>query len=152
MIRFTLLFLFCFITLGCSLSSSGPQHGLSLTQVDLKGESFSVEVAKTATEHRKGLQYRTELSPNSGMLFVYDQPRELHFWMKDTLIGLDILFFDDQRHFLNAHYNVPPCKLSPCPNYPSEGKAGYVLELSSGVGQSLDLKKGDALTVKGLEL
>ena len=147
MSRSIFLALLCLALLGCAPSNPAPQQGLPLVRVELKGRPFSAEVASTLAEQKKGLQHRTELSPDSGMLFVYEQPRQLHFWMKDTKIGLDILFFDAQRRFLNAHYSVPPCKQDPCPNYASEGKARYVLELSAGTGKALDLEKGDALVV-----
>ena len=151
MTRPTFLALLCLLSLGCAPTTPGPQQGLPLVQVELKGKAFSAEVATTLAEQKKGLQHRAELSPDSGMLFVYEQPRELRFWMKDTQLSLDILFFDGQRRFLNAHYGAPPGQQDPCPNYASEGKAGYVLELSAGTGQALGLEKGDALMVRATE-
>lgn len=128
---------------GCERTN--PPAALEQARVELKGQSFSMEVANSLTEQQRGLQGRDQLPDGKGMLFVYEQAQPLQFWMKDTRIGLDILFFDSQRRFLNGHYQVPPCRQDPCPNYGSNGPAQYVVELAAGQGLALHLEKGDTM-------
>jgi len=128
-----------FITLflaGCS----------GLTPVDVKGRTFQVELALDEPSRVKGLMFRTEMAEDHGMLFVFPGEDRRAFWMKNTKIPLDIMYFDGSRRFVSAAYNVPTCSLGDrCPNYPSDGAAQYVLELNAGVGKRLGLVPGDLL-------
>lgn len=117
--------------------------------VEINGQRIDVEVARTPAEQMRGLQHRTHLPENQGMWFIWDRPEHLGFWMKDTLIPLDILFFDENQKLLNIHHQVQPCKaLLPysCPSYKSDGLASYVLEINSGQAASRNLKPGDVAT------
>lgn len=146
------------LTSGCSVPPAQPTpaktvqeaspQGLPNMGIELKGQEFTVEVAQTLEEQRKGLQGRTELAKDKGMIFVYQSEQPLKFWMKDTLISLDILFFDSEGRFINGHYQVPPCKSFICPNYGSSQPAQFVVELGAGRGQALKLEPGDALKLK----
>jgi len=69
------------------------------------------------------------------------------FWMKNTAMPLDILFFDQHLRLINAHYNVPPCRSSRCAHYPSERAAAMVLELNGGRSATLALKPGAQLRI-----
>jgi uncharacterized protein len=116
--------------------------------VTLNGEKFTVEIADTGSEHAIGLMYRDKMPAKHGMLFLFDAEYPQAFWMKNTLIPLDILYFDEDFRFVSGSYDTPPCRESNetmCPAYPSDAPAKYVLELNAGVGKALNLKPGDQL-------
>ena len=127
---------------GCPLAGDGAQ-------VELKGKRFEVEIADDHEERTRGLMHRESMPADHGMLFVFPTLEPLGFWMSNTLIPLDIRYFDGEKRFVSAHYRVPTCKRGGqnCPSYPSEGDAQYVLELNAGVGAALGLRPGDVLTV-----
>lgn len=82
------------------------------------------------------------------MLFVHPVEEPQAYWMKNTRIPLDILYFDAQRRFVSARERVPPCSAGDaCPPYASTGPALYVLELRAGSAAALGLSPGDALTL-----
>lgn len=93
--------------------------------------SVNVEVADSPKEHEKGLMGRTSLDPETGMLFVFKEPNILRFWMKDTKIPLDILFFDEGGSFVN-YLAMDPCTSDPCTIYPSAALSSYALEVNKG--------------------
>jgi uncharacterized protein len=115
--------------------------------VALKGSKFTVEIADNDDERMRGLMYRESMAPDAGMLFIFDNLAPQSFWMRNTLIPLDIMYFDQDRRFVSGHFHVPTCKHGGerCPNYPSEGDAQYVLELNAGVGAALNLQPGDVI-------
>jgi len=92
---------------------------------------------------QRGLQFRESLDKNKGMLFVFAESRRHAFWMKDTLIPLDIIWLDYARRVVYIAPNIPPCPQDPCPSYSPERDALYVLEINAGVAQQLGLKPGD---------
>jgi uncharacterized membrane protein (UPF0127 family) len=113
--------------------------------VELNGQRFSVEVVRTPEKQALGLMYRDELPENHGMLFVFPSEGRRSFWMKNTRIPLDILYFDADLRLVSVSADTPPCRTARCPSYPSEGPAQYVLELNAGQGEALGLKTGDHL-------
>jgi uncharacterized protein len=104
-----------------------------------------VEIADTDSERQQGLMHRSTLPGGRGMLFLFEQPSELSFWMKNTLIALEVLYFDVNGNFVSRQSMIP-CEADPCPSYPSNGVATYALEvgsddpISDGVGQGWRLK------------
>lgn len=123
--------------------------GAATPSVQLHGQTFSVELATTDAEREHGLMERTTLAADHGMLFVFASPGQQAFWMKNTLIPLDILYFDDARKLVSMQLDVPPCKADPCPIYPSHASAQYVLELAAGTARRIGAKVGDQLTING---
>lgn len=115
----------------------------------LDGHRYQVEVATTNATRARGLMQRTELAADRGMLFVFARQTPQSFWMKDTLIPLDILFFDKDRKLVSMQLNVPPCKADPCPSYPSNAPALYVLELPAGTAVKIGAGEGDRMTIEG---
>lgn len=116
--------------------------------VELKGQRYVVEVADSHEERARGLMFRDRLEPGTGMLFVHDTEQPLAYWMKNTKIPLDILYFDEERKLVSVSRGVPPCLLGDrCPNYPSRGPALYVLELNAGVASQIGVAPGDELTI-----
>lgn len=115
----------------------------------LHGQRFTVELATNEAAREHGLMMRTSLAPDHGMLFVFPDTAPRGFWMKNTLIPLDILYFDERRKLVSAQLDVPPCKADPCPIYPSTGPARYVLELSAGTIKRIGAHDGDTLAIEG---
>ncbi len=98
------------------------------------GTEFSVEIARTPEEKQKGLMFRESLSDDSGMLFVFENDAPRTFWMKNTLITLDMIFIDESMKIVEIKADVPPCEEDPCPTYTSK-PAKYVLEINGGVAE-----------------
>jgi len=111
---------------------------------------IKLEVAKTPAEQAMGLMYRTSLADDRGMLFPFNPPRSTQFWMKNTLIPLDMLFLREGM-IRSISANVPPCQADPCPTYGSSTeKIDQVIELRAGRAAELNLKVGDRITVQSL--
>ena len=112
--------------------------------VVLKGETFTVELAETREKQNLGLMFRDELPDDHGMLFVFPVESMRSFWMKNTRIPLDIMYFDAERRLINVQ-TARPCRTRNCPVYPSTAPAKYVLELNAGKAGELGLQAGDRL-------
>ncbi len=113
--------------------------------VELKGKRFSVEIADDPGERERGLMFRDEMAADHGMLFVHDGEETQSYWMKNTRIPLDIIYFDRTRKLVSVAH-APPCSLGDnCPPFPSAAPALYVLELNAGATDALGAKPGDEL-------
>jgi len=109
------------------------------------GRSVTAELAVTDEERSRGLMFRDNVLPGQGMLFVFEE-EDLHsFWMKNTLISLDMLWLGRDRRIIHIARNVPPCAAEPCPTYGPETPALFVLELKAGQADVLGLKLQDRL-------
>ena len=114
--------------------------------VEVGGERFKVEVADDDAERARGLMFRDAMAPDHGMLFIHDRQEPLAYWMKNTRIALDILYFDRDRRLVAQQRDVPPCSAgNACPPYPSHRPALYVLELNAGQAARLKLEEGAQL-------
>lgn len=140
--RTPLLLLFaatCALLSGCA---SGGEW------VELAGERFQVEIAATDEARARGLMFRDELAPGTGMLFIHEREEPQAYWMKNTRIPLDILYFSADLRLVSLHRNVPPCLAGArCPAYPSTGPALYVLELNAGEASRLGVVEASELTL-----
>jgi uncharacterized protein len=105
-------------------------------------ESFAVEVADNDEERGKGLMFRPSLPKASGMLFVYEDPGRRKFWMKNTLIPLDMIFADQTGTVTYVHANAVPGDLSPING--GEG-VRFVLEINGGLAATLGIVPGTVL-------
>ena len=115
--------------------------------VELNGQRFTIEIASDDASREHGLMERTKMDADHGMLFVFDDDAPRAFWMKNTKIPLDMLFFDADRKLVSVQRNVPPCQADPCPAYSSGAPARYVLELNAGQADKLKLTSGDAIEI-----
>jgi len=115
------------------------------------GAAIQVELAIDDATRGQGLMYRDRMAEDRGMLFMFPQSGDYPFWMKNTLIPLDMIWIDDGRRIVHIWSNVPPCKADPCPNYPPNANARYVLELAAGVAAKHHLANGQALRFKGTD-
>jgi hypothetical protein len=105
-------------------------------------ESFAVEVADDAGERAQGLMFRDTMPLNEGMLFVYDAPKRPSFWMKNTLIPLDMIFADPTGTVTRVHANAVPGDLTPIDG----GEAvQFVLEINGGLAAKLGIEPGAEL-------
>lgn len=91
--------------------------------------------------------FRDHLEDNAGMLFPFDPPRALSFWMKNTLIPLDVIFFDVDGKFVSVSTMVP-CVEDPCAVYRSGGPAAFALEVRDGFAEEKGIGSGWKLNVK----
>jgi YVTN family beta-propeller protein len=105
-----------------------------------------VEVPDDLEEFARGLMFRKHLPWNAGMLFAFDDEEPRGFWMKNTLIPLDMIYVDSSSKIIDIKENVPPCKQEEeCPTYPSKEPAQYVLEVNAGFVEEKGVKIGDRL-------
>ena len=117
----------------------------SIREMSLKGHAFVLEIAATPAERARGLMNRERLAQNSGMLFVFSQESPLNFWMKNTLIPLDILYMDSAGVVVDIQTMIPQPGVSDSElrEYPSAAPAQYALEINAGLAGSLGFAVGD---------
>lgn len=114
--------------------------------VELAGKRYVVEVADDDAERARGLMFRDSMGAKHGMLFIHDAEAPQAYWMKNTRIPLDILYFDNARKLVSQQRDVPACTLGDgCPPYPSKAPARYVLELNAGQAEAMNLQNGTEL-------
>ena len=94
--------------------------------------------------------HRPSLRADRGMLFLFPDIDVHSFWMKDTLIPLDIIWIDDSSRVVHVKANVPPCKADPCPSYTPSGAARYVLELAAGQAAAHGVVAGSQITMRNI--
>jgi uncharacterized membrane protein (UPF0127 family) len=109
------------------------------------GKQVTAELAVTEEERARGLMFREKILAEQAMLFVFERAGIHSFWMKNTLVSLDMLWLDDERRIIHIEADVPPCRAEPCPSYGPLRPARYVLELKGGVAAELGLKVSDRL-------
>lgn len=114
------------------------------------GYAVEVEIAADDVTRAQGLMYRDRLRPHTGMIFFFPEEAANPFWMKNTLIPLDIIWIDGQKRIVSIT-TAPPCKADPCPSYPPAGPALYVLEVDAGVARQHGLNAGDVLKFERLD-
>ena len=136
------LLLCVFMLVTCTACASGDPS------VELGGKNFSVEIADTSKKQALGLMFRDSMEADKGMLFIFPNEAPRSFWMKNTRISLDIMYFDKELKMVSISADTPPCKVSRCPSYPSKGPAMYVLELNAGAAKKLGVGEGDKMTLK----
>jgi uncharacterized membrane protein (UPF0127 family) len=106
------------------------------------GARLLAEVADTPAKRARGLMFRDRLATDRGMLFIFEESGEWSFWMKNTKIALDILWLGRDKGIVYLEENVPGCRQDPCPEYKSNKKALYALELPAGTVKREQLAKG----------
>jgi uncharacterized membrane protein (UPF0127 family) len=116
------------------------QIPLTVTSAEGQVHRFVVEVARTPEEQARGLMERQSLAPDRGMLFPYQTPQAVAFWMKNTLIPLDMVFIAPGGRILRIEANTVPLSLEPV----GSGEAvEAVLELAGGRSAELGIAAGD---------
>lgn len=111
------------------------------------GRIVAAEIADTAQRVATGYMFRTEVGEGEGMIFVFPRPDIHTFYMKNTLVPLDMIWMDESFNVLYIQPSAPPCKADPCATYGPPRKAAYVLEVRGGAVAREGLKVGDRLGV-----
>ncbi len=121
-------------------------------RVDLRGEfgtaRFSVELADDSSERAQGLMHRESLASSAGMLFVYERPQTATFWMRNTLIPLDMIFLEASGRVAKVHSNAIP--LDETPIFGGDNILA-VLEINGGLAARLGIDAGDELRHPALD-
>jgi uncharacterized protein len=120
----------------------------TISRVCLKDNCYRVELAQTPLERARGLMFRRFLADGAGMLFVFEVPGVNRFWMKNTLIPLDIVWIGEDKKIIHISEDTPPCAQDPCPSYGPEALAGYVLEINAGQIKKIGARIGDAANIE----
>ena len=143
----------------CGVNNSTPtataatqtQHAAVPRIVFPDNFAVKVEIASDDETRAQGLMYRDHLPNDRGMIFLFPQSGDYPFWMKNTLIPLDMIWIDDQKKIVHVAHDVPPCKADPCPSVPPGANAKYVLEVAAGVAARHNLANGQTLRFEGLD-
>jgi uncharacterized membrane protein (UPF0127 family) len=110
------------------------------------GAIYRVELARSEEEMAQGLMYRESLPDRTGMLFLFPYDDDSHrFWMKNTLIPLDIIWLDASGRVLFVSANTPPCKADPCPSYGPDFAIASVLEIAGGLAETEKVTVGSTI-------
>jgi uncharacterized membrane protein (UPF0127 family) len=96
------------------------------------GAAYRVEVARTPEEQAQGLMFRESLPAKTGMIFLFSDKGVHRFWMKNTMIPLDMVWMDEHGRALFVSAQTPPCSADPCPSYGPDSPASIVLEIAGG--------------------
>lgn len=112
------------------------------TKVCFQDVCFNVEVAKNKFTVARGLMFRKSLGAREGMLFVFENEGKRSFWMKNTLIPLDIVWLDKNKKVVNIAKQTQPCQSDKCLTYRNQNPAKYVLEISAGLSEKIGLRIG----------
>ncbi len=156
------LFLTAVVIWGCNSSNSAsaqykyqdpsfyePQV-LQTVDAQINGHNLKLMLAKSDFEKAKGLMFYKKLSSDTGMLFVYNYSHKMTFWMMNTRIPLDLIFFSEDLKVTEYIKRMEPGygkKTDALPHYNSNEPARYALELNAGSIEELDIKIGDKLEI-----
>jgi uncharacterized protein len=140
------LLVLIFVSCGAAPKSSTTRAPASGPAVVLpSGASYRVEIARNPEEQAQGLMFREALPEKTGMLFLFDEASVHKFWMKNTMIPLDIVWMDVEGKVLFVSSQTPPCRSDPCPTYGPELPAASVLEIAGGMAKREKVDVGSVI-------
>jgi uncharacterized protein len=120
-----------------------------ISQVCFEEKCFDIEIADSDEERQTGLMFRESLAENAGMLFIFEGNGVYGFWMKNTLIPLDIIWINSDMVVVFIKENALPCiEGGECIGYGPNQEALYVLEVNSGVVEEIGLSIGEKVRFK----
>ena len=139
------LLLFVVAGLGCHPEPQKPEREPGTVDVRLGSKTYRLWVAANERNRRYGLMNRESMPADRGMIFVFREEQPLTFWMKNTLILLDILYLDAQGKVVGIHRMEPNAKdaLGEYVNTPSDAPSRYAIELNAGQAAAAGVKVGD---------
>jgi len=120
-------------------------------EVCFNDNCFNVEIAENRIKAYIGLMFRRNLEENGGMLFVFNEPENYYFWMKNVKMPLDIIFMDENKKVAHLNKNAQPCQQKECPNISADQPVKYVLEINAGQAEKSNIKNGDQLVFKNFK-
>ena len=138
---------FCFLFfISCEILETKSNEKIKIT---VGGVAVEAEIAATPEDRARGLMYRTTLPENEGMLFIYPKAERLSFWMKNTLIPLDIGFFDSEGYLINIFTMEPEPGVQPenLKTYSSSEDAKFALEVNKGWFKKNNINKFKKLLI-----
>jgi len=136
------LFVMVVFLAACSSQVSEISH---TSFVEFGDSKFFVTIADEPNEWQKGLMFVESMPQNEGMLFIFDDSAPRSFWMKNTLIPLDMIFINEDFVVVDLKENVPPCESDPCETYPSGFESKFVLELNANVAKKSNISVGSIM-------
>ena len=144
---FVIFLLFLFILEGISKGDyrNNDSKYQSNIVVKIKDKSFLMDIAKTSKERKLGLMYKKSLDSNKGMIFIYNKEKKHPFWMKNTMIPLDIIWLNKSKQVVYISKNTQPCKQNDCLGIKPNRRAIYVLEINANLSDKLGLSIGDLI-------
>lgn len=133
---------------GTAVAAAGLDRGTAtLSPRAGSAVAVRVEIARTRTERQRGLMYRRSLPARAGMVFAYPNDVRGGFWMKNTLIPLDIAFYDARGKILRI-LTMQPCRADPCRIYEPNVSYRSALEVNAGSFRRWKVKAGDRITIR----
>ena len=130
------------------LFMKSPPGAPGIRPVCFSTACISAEIADTPEERDRGLMFRTELAEDRGMLFIFETEGLYSFWMKNTLIPLDMIWIGQNFSIVHIEHAVP-CTTEPCEFYTPNTPAKYVVEVVSGFVDAHNVKVGDSVALPG---
>ena len=115
------------------------------------GAVYQLELALTPEQQAQGLMYRESLPDRTGMLFVFNESGTHHFWMKNTMIPLDMIWMDENGKVIFVSADTPPCRTEPCATYGPEVPAHQVLEIAGGMAAKEKITVGATLKLSDVQ-
>jgi uncharacterized membrane protein (UPF0127 family) len=131
-----------------ALTGGGSDRGTVTVTTKTKAVTVRVEIADSASERRRGLMGRRTLAPRAGMLFVYPEDTTGGYWMKDTLIPLDIAFIGANGRIRRV-FTMTPCRRDPCRVYDPGVRYRSALEVNAGSFRRWGVRVGDRVRRSG---
>jgi hypothetical protein len=127
--------------------AAAPAGPVAIVHAGGRALPFRVELATSESQREKGLMYRNHLDPDAGMLFVFEREAPLTFWMKNTLIPLDMIFINGNRRIVGVVENAIPETETP---RRVEGLSRYVLEIAGGMSRRLGISADGEVEFQGV--
>ena len=126
---------------GCAISNN--ENPARFSEVKIGEQSFEVEVVDDDESRQKGLMFREKLEQDKGMFFIFDYEGKHSFWMKNTLIPLDIIWISEDKKIVDVQ-TMQPCITEKCESHRPEIDSKYVLEVGAGIFRG---KTGDLVEI-----
>ncbi len=145
-----MLLLFAALTAVTNLpdKGSGPEYAVVVVYPG-NGQPLIIKAELVSTDEQRatGLMFREALGENEGMLFIFPQPAPRNFWMKNTLLPLDMVFIAENMTIVKIHHAVP-CTNEPCPLYSSQQPVKYVLEVNGNLTTGYGIEEGSRVKIR----